>query len=42
LPLKTQQFGYDTELLGEEVVKAYRRCGALARRTNTRVAFHPD
>jgi UV DNA damage endonuclease len=43
LPLKTHpQFGYDAELLGEEIVGAYRRCQELALSTDTRLAFHPD
>lgn len=43
LPLKTHpECGYDAELLGEEVILAYRRCGELARRTNIRLSFHPD
>jgi UV DNA damage endonuclease len=43
LPLKTHpELGYDTALLGERVIDAYRRCGALGRSTDTRVAFHPD
>jgi len=43
LPLKTHpKLGYDTDLLGEEVVGAYQRCGELARSTDTRLSFHPD
>ena len=43
LPLKTHpELGYDTGLLGEEIIEAFRRCGELAQRTNTRVSFHPD
>lgn len=43
LPLKTHpKLCYDTELLGEEVIAAYERCGELARSTDTRVSFHPD
>ena len=43
LPLRTHpQLGYDTELFGEQIIDAYRRCGELARSTGTRVSFHPD
>ncbi len=43
LPLKTHpKLGYDTDLLGAEIIDAYRRCGELARGTNTRISFHPD
>ncbi len=43
LPLKTHpEFGYHTELLGEAIIESYRRCGELARATDTRVSFHPD
>jgi len=43
LPLKTHPtLGYATELLGSDVIEAYRGCGELARSTDTRVSFHPD
>jgi UV DNA damage endonuclease len=43
LPLKTHPLlGYDSELLGDRVIDAYRRCGELARSTGTRLSFHPD
>lgn len=43
LPLKTHpDLGYDTELLGEDIIKAFQSCGRLARRTDTRICFHPD
>lgn len=43
LPLKTHPtLGYDTELLGTEIIEAYRHCGELAHRTNTRISLHPD
>jgi UV DNA damage endonuclease len=43
LPLKTHpKLGYDAELLGTEIIEAFRRCGKLARSTDTRVCFHPD
>ena len=43
LPLKTHpEHGYDAEMLGDEIIAAYRRCGELAHSTNTRVSFHPD
>lgn len=43
LPLKTHpELGYDTDLLGRDVIETYRSCGELARRTNTRISFHPD
>ncbi len=43
LPLKTHPtLGYDTELLGEEILRSFRRCGDLARSTGTRISFHPD
>jgi len=43
LPLRTHpEFGYDSDLLGGEITKAYRRCGELARATDTRISFHPD
>ncbi|MDJ0764986.1 MAG: UV DNA damage repair endonuclease UvsE [Myxococcota bacterium] len=43
LPLKTHpELGYHTDLLGAEIIGAFRRCGELARRTDTRISFHPD
>jgi len=43
LPLKTHpRLGYEADVLGEQVIKAFFRCGELARRTDTRVSFHPD
>ncbi len=43
LPLKTHgRFGYGADLLGDEIIDAYRRCGQLARDTDTRISFHPD
>jgi UV DNA damage endonuclease len=43
LPLKTHpKLGYDTDLLGEEVIQSFQRCGQLARSTGTRISFHPD
>lgn len=43
MPLKTHpKLGYDTELLGETIIDAFRRCGELARATDTRTSFHPD
>jgi UV DNA damage endonuclease len=43
LPLKTHpELGYDADVLGPKVIAAFRRCGELARSTNTRLSFHPD
>jgi len=43
LPLKTHpKLGYDSRLLGEEVSRAFQRCGQLAQSTGTRISFHPD
>ena len=43
LPLKTHpKLGYDTDLIGADIVASYQRCGELARSTNTRLSFHPD
>jgi UV DNA damage endonuclease len=43
LPLKTHpKLGYKADLLGAEIIDAYRRCGELARNTDTRISFHPD
>ncbi len=43
LPLKTHpKLGYDTDLLGKEVIEDFQRCGELARSTGTRISFHPD
>lgn len=43
LPLWTHpRLGYDAQQLGEEIVSAFIDCGGLARRTNTRITFHPD
>lgn len=45
LPLKTHPAaGYDAEDLpgGAEIVKAFKACGALARKLNIRLTFHPD
>jgi UV DNA damage endonuclease len=43
LPLKTHpRLGYDTSLLGEEIVALFRAAGRLARRRKIRTTFHPD
>ncbi len=43
LPLKTHpKLGYDVDLLGEEIILAFQRCGRLAGSTDTRISFHPD
>ena len=43
LPLWTHPgLGYDAQQLGEELVSAFVACGSLARRTDTRITFHPD
>jgi UV DNA damage endonuclease len=45
LPLKTHpRYGYDVSELpgGSEIVRAFRRCGALARAKSIRLSFHPD
>lgn len=45
LPLKTHpEVGYTVEELpgGDEILAAFRECGAFSRRHNIRTTFHPD
>lgn len=43
LPLKTHpQFGYSLEMLGSNIEASFKECAALAKKTNTRLTFHPD
>jgi len=43
LPLKTHpQHGYNTELLGEDIIEGFKRCGKQASQKNIRITFHPD
>jgi UV DNA damage endonuclease len=43
LPLRTHpEHGYDSELLGEGIVEAFRDSGRRARESGVRLTFHPD